>query len=200
MKQQISWDGHYLRQLVLIFIILVTQFNSISKPIIILLQVLFSIIGVLLGLIVFNMEISVIMTGMGIIAVAGIVVKNAIILFDYTDLLVDKGTPLKEALIEAGKTRLIPVILTAASTVLGLLPLALGMNIDFAGLFTSFDPQIYFGGPNATFWKPLAWSIIFGLTFATFLTLIVVPSMYLMVSRAKTGVAKVANQIAGNGN
>ena len=183
----------------LIFIILVTQFNSISKPIIILLQVLFSIIGVLLGLIIFNMEISVIMTGMGIIAVAGIVVKNAIILFDYTDLLVEKGMPLREALVEAGRTRLIPVILTAASTVLGLLPLALGMNIDFAGLFTSFDPQIYFGGPNATFWKPLAWSIIFGLTFATFLTLIVVPSMYLMVSRAKSGVVKVANQLAGNG-
>ena len=184
----------------LIFIILVTQFNSISKPIIILVQVLFSIIGVLLGLVIFNLDISVIMTGMGIIAVAGIVVKNAIILFDYADLLMEKGTPMREALIEAGRTRLIPVILTAVSTILGLLPLAIGMNIDFAGLFAEFDPQIYFGGPNASFWKPLAWSIIFGLSFATILTLIVVPSMYLMVSRAKTGMVNVANKIAGNGN
>jgi multidrug efflux pump len=183
----------------LIFIILVTQFNSISKPIIILVQVLFSIIGVLLGLVLFNLDISVIMTGMGIIAVAGIVVKNAIILFDYADLLMEKGSPMREALIEAGRTRLVPVILTAASTILGLLPLAIGMNIDFAGLFTEFDPQIYFGGPNAVFWKPLAWSIIFGLSFATFLTLVVVPSMYLMVSRAKKGVSKVANQLV-NGN
>lgn len=183
----------------LIFIVLVTQFNSISKPIIILVQVLFSIIGVMLGLVTFNLDISVIMTGMGIIAVAGIVVKNAIILFDYADLVMEKGTPMREALIEAGRTRLVPVILTAASTILGLLPLAIGMNIDFAGLFAEFDPQIYFGGPNATFWKPLAWSIIFGLTFATFLTLVVVPSMYLMVSRAKTGVVNVANKIAGNG-
>ncbi len=182
----------------LIFMVLVTQFNSISKPIIILVQVLFSIIGVLLGLIIFNLDISVIMTGMGIIAVAGIVVKNAIILFDYADLLMEKGTPMREALIEAGRTRLVPVILTAASTILGLLPLAIGMNIDFAGLFAEFDPQIYFGGPNATFWKPLAWSIIFGLTFATFLTLVVVPSMYLMVSKAKTGVVNVANKIARN--
>jgi multidrug efflux pump subunit AcrB len=184
----------------LIFIILVTQFNSISKPIIILVQVLFSIIGVLLGLVIFNLDISVIMTGMGIIAVAGIVVKNAIILFDYADLLMEKGTPMRNALIEAGRTRLIPVILTAVSTILGLLPLAIGMNIDFAGLFTEFDPQIYFGGTNATFWKPLAWSIIFGLSFATILTLVVVPSMYLMVSRAKTGMVNVANKIAGNGN
>jgi multidrug efflux pump len=184
----------------LIFIVLVTQFNSISKPIIILVQVLFSIIGVLLGLVIFNLDISVIMTGMGIIAVAGIVVKNAIILFDYADLLIEKGTPMREALIEAGRTRLIPVILTATSTILGLLPLAIGMNIDFAGLFAEFNPQIYFGGPNASFWKPLAWSIIFGLSFATFLTLVVVPSMYLMVSRAKTGVMNMANKISGNGN
>lgn len=167
----------FLLALVLIFIILVTQFNSISKPLIIVVQIIFSLIGVLLGLIIFNLDISVIMTGMGIIAVGGIVVKNAIILIDYADVLIAKGGDRKEAIIEAGAIRLIPVILTATSTILGLLPLAIGMNIDFASFFTTLDPKIYFGGDNAMFWKPLSWTIIFGLSFATFLTLIIVPSM-----------------------
>lgn len=159
----------------LIFIILVSQFNSISKPIIVLVQVLFSIIGVLLGLVVFQLDVSVILTGMGVIAVAGIVVKNAIILIDFADLKL-KDEPdknIRELLIEVGATRLTPVLLTAASTILGLLPLAIGINIDFQGLFSSFEPDIYFGGDSAMFWKPLAWTIIFGLTFATFLTLVV---------------------------
>jgi multidrug efflux pump len=176
----------------LIFIILVTQFNSLSKPLIVLVQVLFSIIGVLLGLVIFQLDVSVIMTGMGIIAVAGIVVKNAIILIDFADLKVKEEPErnLRELLIEVGATRLTPVLLTAASTILGLLPLALGINIDFQGLFTSFQPDFYIGGDSAAFWKPLAWTIIFGLSFATFLTLIVVPAMYVMAMQAKSWVAK----------
>lgn len=176
----------FVLAIILIIIIMVVQFNSIMKPMIIAVQILFSLIGVLLGLMFFKIDFSVIMTGMGVIAVAGIVVKNAIILIDYIDLLIAKGVAQKEAILQAGATRLTPVILTAASTILGLLPLAVGMNIDFGMLFTDLDPNIYFGGDSATFWKPLAWTIIFGLAFATFLTLIVVPSMYsLMVKQKK---------------
>ena len=177
--------GAFILAVMLILIILIIQFNSIAKPLIILVQIVFSLIGVLLGNIIFGLDISVIMTGMGIIAVGGIVVKNAIILIDYIDILISKGMEKKQAIITAGSVRLTPVFLTAASTILGLLPLAIGMNIDFPGLFTAFDPNIYFGGTSAIFWKPLAWTIIFGLTFATFLTLIVVPSMYYIICKKK---------------
>jgi multidrug efflux pump len=125
------------------------------------------------------------MTGMGIIAVAGIVVKNGIIIIDYTDKLIDSGMDRSEAIIQAGSTRLTPVLLTALSTILGLLPLAIGININFVTLFSRFDPQIYFGGDNASFWNPLAWTIIFGLTFGTVLTLIIVPAMYKIVYARK---------------
>lgn len=164
--------------LALIFIILVAQFNSITKPLIIIIQIFFSLTGVLLGFSIFNLEFSVMMTGMGIIAVAGIVVKNAIIIIDYTDQLIDSGEEKMSAVIKAGATRLTPVMLTALSTILGLFPLAIGLNFNFGTLFTQLDPQIYWGGDNAAFWNPLAWTIIFGLTFATVLTLIVVPSIY----------------------
>ncbi len=162
----------------LIFLVLVSQFNSIAKPLIIMSQVVFSLIGVFIGFATFGMDISVVLTGMGIIAVAGIVVKNGIILIDYTDILRNDGESLREAVIRGGQVRLNPVILTAASTILGLIPLAIGLNIDFYGLFASFEPNIYFGGDNAAFWGSLAWTIIFGLGFATFLTLFLVPSMY----------------------
>ncbi len=162
----------------LIFLILVSQFNSIGKPLIIMSQVVFSLIGVFIGFATFGMDISVVLTGMGIIAVAGIVVKNGIILIDYIDILRNEGSSLKEAVVEGGATRLNPVLLTAASTILGLIPLAIGLNIDFYGLFASFEPNFYFGGDNADFWGPLAWTIIYGLGFATFLTLFLVPSMY----------------------
>jgi multidrug efflux pump subunit AcrB len=168
-----------------VFLVLVAQFNSLAKPLIIMLQILFSMIGVFLFTIIFGMSVSVVMTGMGLIAVIGIVVKNAIILIDYTDLLVADGTDFKEAVITGGAVRLTPVLLTAASTVFGLLPLAIGMNIDFQTLFTDLNPNIYFGGDSAAFWNPLAWTIIFGLIFATFLTLIVVPAMYYLVFRRK---------------
>jgi multidrug efflux pump len=105
-------------------------------------------------------------------------VKNAIILIDYIDVLIARGTDFKEAVIAGGAIRLTPVLLTAASTIFGLLPLAIGMNINFYTLFTELDPNIYFGGDSAAFWNPLAWTIISGLTFATFLTLVVVPAMY----------------------
>lgn len=170
----------------LIFLILVTQFNSIGKPLIIMSQVVFSLIGVFIGFSTFQMDIAVVLTGMGIIAVAGIVVKNGIILIDYIDMLRSQGNDLKEAVVEGGATRLNPVILTAASTILGLIPLAIGLNIDFYGLFESFSPNIYFGGDNASFWGPLAWTIIFGLGFATFLTLFLVPSMYYIGVETKT--------------
>jgi multidrug efflux pump len=161
-----------------VFLVLVSQFNSLTKPLIILLQVVFSMIGVLLFTTIFGLSISIIMTGMGLIAVIGIVVKNAIILIDYIDVLIARGTDYKEAVISGGATRLTPVLLTAASTIFGLLPLAIGMNINFYTLFTEFNPNIYFGGDSAAFWNPLAWTIISGLTFATFLTLVVVPAMY----------------------
>lgn len=165
----------------LILVILVGQFNSIAKPLIIAVQIVFSIIGVLLGFIIFQIDMSIMMTGMGVIAVAGIVVKNAIILIDYTDELIKDADDKVQAIVNAGAIRLTPVLLTALSTILGLLPLAIGININFVTLFTDLNPQIYFGGDSVSFWNPLAWTIIFGLTFATFLTLIVVPAMYKLV-------------------
>jgi len=169
----------------LIFLILVTQFNSISKPVIIFVEILFSIIGVLLGLSIFKMSISVVMTGVGVIALAGIVVRNGILLVEFTDLLMEQGMEMKEAIIEAGKTRMTPVILTASATILGLIPLAVGLNIDFVSLFSEFNPHIHFGGDNVAFWGPLSWTMIFGLSFATFLTLILVPVMLLLSNNLK---------------
>jgi multidrug efflux pump subunit AcrB len=177
----------------LIFLILVLQFNSIGKSLIIMSQVLFSLIGVFLGFAIFGMDVSVVLTGMGIIAVAGIVVKNGIILVDYIDIMRDEGLSLAEAVIEGGATRLNPVLLTAASTILGLIPLAIGLNIDFYGLFASLDPNIFFGGDNAAFWGALAWTIIFGLAFATLLTLFLVPSMYYIGAKTKQKVKKKFN-------
>lgn len=169
----------------LILIILVAQFNSLSKPLIIVLQIVFSLTGVFLGFAIFGLDISVIMTGMGVIAVAGIVVKNGIIIIDYTDKLIDSGMDKAEAIIRAGATRLTPVILTALSTILGLLPLAIGININFMTLFGELDPQFYFGGDSAAFWNPLVMTIIFGLSFATVLTLVVVPAMYKLLYARK---------------
>jgi multidrug efflux pump len=169
----------------IIFLILVTQFNSVSKPFIILSEVLFSIIGVLLGFSIFQMDVSIVMTGVGIVALAGIVVKNGILIVEFTDLLLEEGKELKEAIVEAGKTRLNPVILTATATILGLVPLALGINLNFYTLFTEFKPHFFMGGESAVFWGPLAWTIIFGLGFATIVTLLIVPVMYLLNEKVK---------------
>ncbi len=169
----------------LMFMILVTQFNSISKPVIILSEILFSIIGVLIGFSLFKMEISIIMTGVGVMALAGLVVRNGILLVEFTELLRSQGVGLYEAIIEAAKTRMTPVLLTTMAATIGLIPLAVGFNIDFVTLFAEFNPQIYFGGDNVAFWGPLSWTMIFGLIFGTFLTLILVPVLYLLVEKLK---------------
>jgi multidrug efflux pump subunit AcrB len=171
--------------LMLILLILVLQFNSVSKPVIILTEILFSIIGVLLGFAITGMTVSAVMTGMGIVGLAGIVVKNGILVIEFADELRARGLKTREAVIQAGKIRIIPVLLTALAAILALVPLAVGFNINFITLFSSLDPQIYFGGDNTVFWKPLAWTIIFGLAFAFFMTLIIVPGMYLIAERLR---------------
>jgi multidrug efflux pump len=161
-----------------IFFILITQFGSVSKSLIILSEVIFSIIGVLLGVIIFHMDLVIMMTGLGVVALGGIVVRNGILIVEFIDAKKEEGMPTRRAIIEGGKTRITPVILTATATILGLVPLAVGMNINFATMFTELNPHIYFGGDNVAFWGPLSWSIIFGLSFATFLTLMLVPALY----------------------
>ncbi len=183
----------------LIMLLLVFQFNSISKPTIIMIAIFLSFIGVFLGLVISGKPFVIMMTMMGIISLAGIVVNNGVVLLDYTELLIsrkkhelqipdDTMLPkehIYEAIVRGGVSRLRPVLLTAITTVLGLMPLAIGLNIDFFGLLTDLDPNIYFGGDNVIFWGPLAWTVINGLTFATFLTLIIVPVMYYLVNQVK---------------
>jgi multidrug efflux pump subunit AcrB len=189
--------------LLLILMILVTQFNSLVKPAIILASVLFSTIGVFGGIASFKMDFVVVMMGIGIVSLAGIVVNNAIVLIDYIELLKQKKrremglregeflpvTMAVDCIIEGGRTRLRPVLLTAITTVLGLIPLAVGLNIDFGGLLREFKPNIYFGGDMVIFWGPISWTVIFGLTFATFLTLVIVPVMY----KITVNVSKIVN-------
>lgn len=175
----------FLTALGLILLILIFQFNSIGKTLIILSEILFSIIGVFLGVSIFGMTISIVMTGIGIVALAGVVVRNGILLVEFSDLMISQGMKPYEACLEAGRTRMTPVILTAIAAILGLIPLAVGLNIDFTTLFTEFNPHIFFGGDNVAFWGPLSWTMIFGLSFGTFLTLILVPCMYLIWARLK---------------
>jgi len=175
----------FLLALALIAFILVSQFNSVVKPVIILSSVIMSTVGVLLGLIVFRMPFGIIMTGVGIISLAGIVVNNAIVLIDYIDILRERdGMDRREALVQGGKTRLRPVLLTAITTALGLVPLAIGLNFDFFGLFTSLSPELFWGGDQAAWWGPMAIAVIAGILFATFLTLILVPVLYSLVDDA----------------
>ncbi|MCW3112491.1 MAG: efflux transporter permease subunit [Segetibacter sp.] len=171
--------------LMLILFVLVLQFNSVSKPVIILTEILFSVIGVMLGFAITGMEVSVVMTGIGIVGLAGIVVKNGILVIEFADELRSRGMKTREAVIQAGKTRIIPVMLTAIAAILALIPLAIGFNIDFVTMFSELNPHIFFGGPSASFWKPLSWTIIFGLSFAFFMTLVIVPAMYLIAERLK---------------
>lgn len=171
--------------LMLILFILVLQFNSVSKPVIILTEIIFSVIGVLLGFAITGMEVSVVMTGIGIVGLAGIVVKNGILVIEFADELRSRGMKTHEAVVQAGKIRIIPVLLTALAAILALIPLGIGFNINFVTLFSDLNPHIFFGGDSAVFWKPLAWTIIFGLTFAFFMTLILVPAMYLMAERLR---------------
>jgi multidrug efflux pump subunit AcrB len=171
--------------LALILLVLVLQFNSVSKPVIILTEIVFSVIGVLLGFALTGMTVSVVMTGIGIIGLAGIVVKNGILVIEFADELRARGMKTKEAVIQAGKTRIIPVLLTALAAILALIPLAVGFNINFVTMFSDLNPNIFFGGDNAVFWNPLSWTIIFGLIFAFFMTLLIVPAMYLIAERLR---------------
>ena len=179
--------------------IIVYQFNSLSKTLIIMTTIMLSFAGVFLGLAITGMDFVILMTMMGIISLAGVVVKNGIVLMDFFVLKLDekvaeKGVEthddleideVKEIIIESGKERLRPVLLTATTAVLGLIPLAIGLNFDIASFLTTLNPHISLGGDNVAFWGPLAWTIIYGLTFATFLTLIIVPVMFYMISKRK---------------
>ena len=192
-------SGALLTGIALIILLLVFQFNSISKPFIVLASIVLSFTGVFLGIVIFNLTFSILMTMLGIISLTGIIVNNAVVLIDYTQLLfdrkkidlnmskdeiIDKMTAM-ELVITAGKARLKPVLLTAITTIFGLIPLAVGLNIDFFSLFANWNPNVYLGGDNVIFWGPLAWTVIFGITFATFLTLIIVPSMYYIIHLAR---------------
>jgi multidrug efflux pump len=163
--------------ILLIIILLMVQFNSLKRMAIIISEIVLSIIGVLLGFAIFKMDMSIVMTGIGIVALAGIVVRNGILLVEFFDLKLASGSSVREAVLEAGRTRMTPVLLTATATMLGLVPLAVGLNIDFATLFASGKPNLFFGGDSVAFWGPLSWTMIFGLSFATLLTLILVPVM-----------------------
>ncbi|MEP0984192.1 efflux RND transporter permease subunit [Ekhidna sp.] len=198
-KQMAFLVGAFFSGLGLIALILVFQFGGVSKPLIIMMAIFLSFIGVFGGLIITGWSFVIMMTMMGIISLAGIVVNNGVVLLDYTQLLIDREKENRdmektdyltkeeatELVIKGGKARLRPVILTAVTTVLGLIPLAIGLNIDFYTLFTKFDPNIYFGGDNVIFWGPLAWTVIFGLIVATFLTLIIVPVLFTISYRIK---------------
>ena len=189
----------------LILLIIVAQFNSYSMPTVIMITVVLSLIGVLLGLLITRQNFVVMMTMIGIISLAGVVVNNVIVLIDYTNLLRKKRREelgmgeydvlpfedIVQATIESGKTRLRPVLLTAITTVLGLIPLAVGFNIDFFSFFTTYDPKIYIGGDNNVFFSPMSWAIIYGLTFATFLTLIIIPVLYLLMFKLKVWIYKM---------
>ena len=181
MESMIFLSKAMMLSIFLIMFILITQFNSMSKALIIISEVAFSLIGVFLGYMIFGMTISIIMTGMGIVALAGIVVRNGILLVEFTDVLKKQGNKTRQAIIEGGKTRITPVILTASATILGLIPLAIGMNINFKTLVSELNPHLYFGGENVMFFGPLSWTIIFGLSFATFLTLVLIPAMYFVI-------------------
>jgi multidrug efflux pump len=209
-KQMAFLMGALFTGLFLIFLILIFQFNSVSRPAIIMVAVFLSFIGVFLGLMLTGWPFVIMMTMMGIISLAGIVVNNGVVLLDYTDLLIARrkeelnlpSTALlsKEdifnAIVAGGKARLRPVLLTAITTVLGLIPLATGLNIDFFSLFSTGNPNIYVGGDNVIFWGPLAWTVIFGLLFATFLTLIVVPVLFYLVNRVKIRLYNYRNKAA----
>lgn len=168
----------FLIAAMIILLIMVMQFNSVIKPLLIMSTVLFSVIGVLLGFTVFQLTFSVVITGVGIVALGGIVVRNGIVLVEFTDELLSKGWRTRAALIEGGAIRFNPVFLTAASTILGLVPLAIGFNLDFLALLELRNPHIHIGSDSVAFWGPLAWAIIFGLSFSTFLTLVMMPSIY----------------------
>ncbi|HLV70653.1 MAG TPA: efflux RND transporter permease subunit [Xanthomarina sp.] len=203
-KQMAFLMGAFFTGLGLIFFILIFQFNSISKPAIIMLAIFLSFIGVFGGLVITGSAFVIMMTMVGIISLAGIVVNNGVVLLDYAQLLIDRKKQqlglddddylskedLFESIVKAGKARLRPVLLTAITTILGLIPLAIGLNINFFTLFKEFDANIYMGGDNVVFWGPLAWTVIYGLLIATFLTLFVVPVLFYLSMQLKMWIRK----------
>ncbi|WP_335972579.1 efflux RND transporter permease subunit [Gaetbulibacter jejuensis] len=198
-KQMAFLMGAFFTGLGLIFFILIFQFNSISKPTIIMLAIFLSLIGVFGGIVITGSAFVIMMTMVGIISLAGIVVNNGVVLLDYAQLLIDRKKvdlnledndyleeeDLYESIVKAGKARLRPVLLTAITTIFGLVPLAIGLNINFFTLFKEFDANIYMGGDNVIFWGPLAWTVIYGLLIATFLTLIIVPVLFFLATKLK---------------
>lgn len=168
-----------------ILLILILQFGSYSRTMIVLSEIMFSLIGVLLGYGIFRSTFAAVTSGIGIVGLSGIVVKNGILVIEFADELRSRGMKTREAVIEAGKTRIVPVLLTALAAILALIPLAVGFNINFVTLFTDLNPHIFFGGDNVAFWKPLSLTIIWGLMFAFFMTLLIVPAMYLIAERLK---------------
>lgn len=181
----------FMVAILLIFFVLVMQFNSVTLPFVIMFTVILSLFGAFAGLLISFKPFGIIMTGIGVISLAGVVVNNAIVLIDYIQKLRSRGLPRHEAIIEAGKTRLRPVLLTAITTILGLLPLTLGINIDFIGLFKGdFSKFIQFGAESSQWWSGMGVVVIFGLLFATALTLIAVPLMYDMVSDLGSNLAR----------
>ncbi|MFP2997056.1 efflux RND transporter permease subunit [Spongiivirga sp. MCCC 1A20706] len=191
--------GAFFSGLFLIFLILILQFNSVSKPAIIMIAIFLSLIGVFGGIVITGASFVILMTMMGIISLAGIVVNNGVVLLDYAQLLLDRKRveldladdehlsidDIRDSIVKAGKARLRPVLLTAITTILGLIPLAIGLNLNFFTLFSEFDANLYFGGDNVIFWGPLAWTVIYGLLIATFLTLIIVPVLFYIVHKIK---------------
>jgi multidrug efflux pump len=203
--------GAFVVALFLIFIIIVAQFNSISSPFIILTSVVLSLIGVLLGYFFFGGTLSIVFTGVGIISLAGVVVNNAIVLIDYTTLLMKERLEehkvkkiselpldvIRQSIVDGGSTRLRPVLLTAITTVLGLIPLAIGFNFDFFSFIASWDGRYFLGGDNTAIWGPMAWTIIYGMVFATFLTLVVVPVMMWLIYKTRRSIKSLARRISG---
>jgi multidrug efflux pump subunit AcrB len=182
--------GAFISAILLIVLILVWQFNSMGKATIILTEIIFSIVGVLLGFTIFGMTVSSVMVGVGILGLAGIVIKNGILVIEFADELRGRGMKIREAVIQAGKIRIIPVLLTAVAAITALFPLAVGFNINFYTMFSELNPRIFFGGSSVAFWGTLSWTIIFGLIVAFFLTLVMVPSMYLIYERLKRPMRK----------
>ena len=211
-KQMIFLVGAFFAGLGLIALLLVFQFGGLSKPSIIMIAIFLSLIGVFGGLMITGWPFVIMMTMMGIISLAGIVVNNGVVLLDYTQILIERKKvelgleetnfldkeEVNKLVVQGGKARLRPVILTAITTVLGLIPLAIGLNIDFFSLFTTFDPKIYVGGDNVVFWGPLAWTVIFGLIVATFLTLIIVPVLFTISYRMKYQLYMMKNKRRNN--
>jgi CzcA family heavy metal efflux pump len=190
-KAQDFLSRAFIITLLMVFLILVSEFNSVKVPLVIMVSVLLSLIGVLTGLLVTRSPFSIIMTGVGVISLAGIVVKNAIVLLDFAKRKQEEGLSLDEALIEAGRTRLRPVMLTAATTVLGILPLATGFDFNWR------EGHFIVGAESAAFWGPFGVAVIFGLTISTFLTLVIVPTFYALLEQWTAGFARLNRQIFG---